>query len=136
MVVAYYCPEPISKSAESIIRGKQPVVISDLTEVEVISALSRKVRTRELSAEDAAAVRNHFISHLEEGIYRRTSLGSHHIRSARELICSLATPLRTLDALHLSIAAAERLELVTADKTFASAARKLSIKARHVSAGS
>lgn len=136
VVVAYYCPEAISKRAESIIRDKEPVYISDLTEVEVISALSRKIRTGELAAADGAAIRNHFVSHLEQGVFRRTSLGPHHIRSARELLSGFTTPLRTLDALHLAIAAAHNFQLITADQIFARAAKSLSIKATYIKARS
>jgi uncharacterized protein len=132
VVVAYYCPEPISKRAESIIRGKEPVFVSDLTEVEVISALSRKIRTGELSKTDGAAIRNYFVSHLEQGIFRRTSLGPHHIRAARELLSSFTTPLRTLDALHLAIAGSEEFQVVTADQAFARAAKALSIRAMYI----
>ena len=134
VLVAYYFPESLSKRAESIIRGKRPVFISDLTEVEAISAFARKIRIGEIAAEDAAAARQHFVSHLEAGIYRRTSLGPHHIRSAREYLSGFKTPLRTLDALHAAIAASENLQLITADKIFARAARKLSIKTTYIAA--
>lgn len=134
VLVAYYCPESISGRAESIIRGKQAVYVSDLTEVEMMSALSRKIRIGELTAEDGAAVRNHFVAHLDQGIYRRTSLGPHHIRSARELLSGFTTSLRTLDALHLAIAAFQNLQLVTADEAFARAAKTLSIKTKYMKA--
>jgi predicted nucleic acid-binding protein len=134
VLIAYYCPEPISTRAESIIRGKLPVFISDLTEVEAMSAVARKVRIGELTAQDAAKVRNHFIAHLNEGIYRRTSLGAHHIMRAREILGSFTTPLRTLDALHLAMATSEKFRLITADETFAQAARKFSIKTTFVTA--
>lgn len=134
VVVAFYCPEAISPRAEAIVRGKVPIFISDLTEVEFASALARKVRIRDIAPEDAAAVRSHFTAHLEGGVYRRTSLGTHHIRSARELLSGMRAPLRTLDALHLAIVAAERLRLITADRLFASAARALSIEATYISA--
>ena len=132
VVVAYYCPEPISKRAEAIVRGRRAVFISDLTEVEFFSAVSRKLRTREIQLDDALAIRNHFVAHLNEGVYRRASLGPHHIQAAREFISAFTTPLRTLDALHLAIAAFDKLQLVTADEAFATAAKALSIKATFV----
>ena len=134
LVVAYYCPEAISKRAESIIRGKQAVFISDLTEVELMSALSRKVRIQELSREDAISIRSYFVAHLKAGIYRRTSLGSHHVVSAREFLAEFKTPLRTLDALHLALVISENLQLVTADEAFARAAKALSVRAIYISA--
>jgi len=53
VLAAYYCPEPLSDEAESIVRASRTPAICDLTEVELFSALSRKVRTRELDATEA-----------------------------------------------------------------------------------
>ena len=135
VLVAYYCPEPISLRAESIIRGKRPVFVSDLTEVEAMSAIAKKVRIGELDAQHAMAVRDHLTAHLNEGIYRRTVLGAHHVLRAREILSTFTTPLRTLDALHLAIAASEKLRLITADETFAQTAKRFSVKTTYISAG-
>jgi predicted nucleic acid-binding protein len=130
VVVAYYCPEHISDLSESIIRGKQPCFLSDLTEVEFFSAISRKIRQRELSSTDAATVRHHFVTHLNDGVYRRTSLGPHHVLRARGFLTDFVTALRTLDAMHLAIVSLDGLRLVTADESFFQSAKTLSISAR------
>jgi len=78
------------------------------------------------------AIRNQFVSHLELGIYRRTSLGPHHVRSARELISGFTIPLRTLDALHLAMASSAELRIVTADEGLARAAKAMSIKTTYL----
>ena len=135
-MVAYYCPEPISRRAESIVRGKGPVHVSDLTEIEFLAALSRKLRTGEVTADAATAIRNYFATHLEEGVFRRVRLGPHHLRSALELMSKLTTPLRTLDAFHLAIAAFDNFQLVTADETLALAAKEFSIRTTYLAAAS
>jgi len=45
-------------------------------------------------------------------------------------LAQFAIPLRTLDALHLAIAAQNNLELVTADKQLSQSARKLGVRTR------
>jgi uncharacterized protein len=65
-----------------------------------------------------------FGSHIADGFYRRISLGAEHFMKARQLVCSMDSPLRTLDALHLAVAIAEALTLVTADREFARAAKR------------
>lgn len=46
VIVAYYCPEPMSEAVEElIIEIKQPA-ISHLTEIEFASAISRKIREK------------------------------------------------------------------------------------------
>ncbi len=65
-----------------------------------------------------------FQTHVDEGHYRRLTLGAEHYLRARELIGSLTTALHTLDALHLAAALGEDLPLLTADRDLARAARR------------
>jgi predicted nucleic acid-binding protein len=51
-------------------------------------------------------------------------LTAEHYLKARQLIAFLDIKLHTLDALHLSAAAAETLTLLTADQVLAAAARR------------
>ena len=51
VLIAYYCPEPISETAEKLILSSKRPCISSLTEVELASALSRNVREKNLSPE-------------------------------------------------------------------------------------
>jgi predicted nucleic acid-binding protein len=68
VLVAYYCPEPISETAEMLILRSERPCISSLTEVEFASALSRKVREMNLSPEDGNKIFNQFQSHLEQSL--------------------------------------------------------------------
>jgi uncharacterized protein with PIN domain len=55
VLVAYYCPEPLSKPAQQAIRRADPPTISPLVELELYSAVAAKVRSGDL--DEAAAVR-------------------------------------------------------------------------------
>lgn len=129
VLVAYYCPEPLSRSAERAVRAQAGPFISDLTEVELLSALSRKTRRREMLKEDAERVAAQFFTHLETNLYRRIALERRHYKLARDLIGRFTISLRTLDALHLSVAASESLQLITADASLARSAKAVGVPA-------
>ena len=124
IIAPYYCPEPLSELAEQrLLACKQPV-ISQLTLVEIKSALSRKIREKSLSREDGNRILNQFRLHTEEhGFYRILSLNDSHYKLASNWIEQFSTALRTLDALHLALASLGNLKLVTADKGLTKAAR-------------
>ncbi len=128
IVVAYYCPEPLSRRAERLIRAQSRPAVSDLTEVELRSALSRKVRTGELQMADATRIVSRFSNHLEEGLYTRLPLERRHFETAAEWLGRFALTLKTLDALHLAVAASEGLQLATADAVLARSAKTLGIE--------
>jgi predicted nucleic acid-binding protein len=129
VLVAYYCPEPLSDKAESLMTSQLQPSISALTEVEFFSALSKKVRANEMSPADAGRVATKFISHLDGHYYTRLFLAPHHYRLARDWIGQFHTSLRTLDALHLAVASSEGLVLFTADQNLVAAAEALSVAA-------
>lgn len=121
---AYYCPEALSAAAERALRAVETPVISTLTEVEFTSLVARKRRLGELTSRQAMDVLELFQAHVDEGHYRRRSLTAEHFLRARDLIGSLTTALRTLDALHLAVTLYEDLPLLTADRDLARAARR------------
>ena len=121
---AYYCPEPLSAAAETALRDLATPVISMLTEVEFASLIARKRRLRELTERQARAILDLFAEHVAEGFYRRVPLGTEHFLRARELVATLSSALRTLDALHLAAALGENLPLLTADRDLVRAAKR------------
>ncbi len=121
VLVAYYCPEPGSEAAQGAVHDGQPY-ISALTEVEFCSAVATKVRTGEMPATGADRVLAMFEQHVAAGSYRVVPLGPGQFRLARQWIGRRAVPLRTLDALHLAVAASASVPLVTADAVLARAA--------------
>ena len=98
--------------------------VPSLSEVEFCSLVSKKRRLGELSLPRAKKILDLFATHVAEGFYRRMVLTAEHYLKARQLIASMDIKLHTLDALHLSAAAAENLTLVTADRDLAAAARR------------
>lgn len=127
VLVAYYLPEPLSTRAERVLlRGGMPA-ISPLVELEFASVLARKVRARELAPTGAGTALEQFRMHREQGMYLRLEIGDAHYTQARRWVEALRVPLRTLDALHLAVAADAGCTLLTADKQLARAARALQL---------
>jgi predicted nucleic acid-binding protein len=129
VIVAYYCPEALSEKAEALITTQVRPAISVLTEVELFSALSRKVREGDMDRVDSGRIIAKFLSHVEGLYYTKLFIEPHHYRLARDWIGQFETPLRTLDALHLAVACSEGFALATADQTLAKSAETLSVDA-------
>ncbi len=128
ILVAYYCPEKISDQVEKILVETSHPAISQLTEVELTSALARKIRENALSQEDGKAVLSIFRTHIDEKSYAYLPIQPKHFSTAMNWIADFNTPLRTLDALHLAIAAQNKAPLLTADIKFAESAKTLGVE--------
>jgi len=133
VLVAYYCPERLSRKAERVIGKARPPVVSLLTEVEFCSALARKTRTGEMAPDSASRILSVYRSHLEGGHYRIVPVGTAEYALASEWISRFQTPLRTVDALHLAVAFSNDLVLITADEGLARSARRFGVKHRLIS---
>jgi predicted nucleic acid-binding protein len=121
---AYYCPESLSTAAEDALRQIKAPVISALSEVEFCSLISWKRRLRELNERQAKDILELFGNHAVDGFFRRMSLSTEHFIKARQLLASMDSSLRTLDALHPAAAIIESVMLLTADRDFAKAAKR------------
>ena len=133
ILVAFYCPERISDQVEDILVKSSSPAISQLTEVELTSALSRKIRENALSKKDAISVISIFRTHIDDKSYQYLPIQPKHYTIAMNWIEEFNTPLRTLDALHLAIAAQNNALLLTADFKFAESAEKLGIEVTLIS---
>ena len=127
VLVPYYSPEPLSLVAQRTVRDDPRPTISDLVEVELFSALARKVRMREMSTPDAARIGQQFLDHLQAGLYTRLAVQRRHYETAREWLARFNLPLRAADALHLALADAEGLRLATADRDLSKSAMGLGL---------
>ena len=116
VLAPYYCPEPLSDKVEKIVISADRPCISSLSEVELASAISRKIREKNLSLEDGNKIFNQFQTHLKESLFRLISVEDRHYQTAKNWILQFAVPLKTLDALHLAVAAEGQLTLLTADR--------------------
>lgn len=127
ILAAYYCPEPLSDVVEGYITGTRQPAISQLTEVELASAVSRKIREKSLSQRDGFRILNEFQSHIDKGLFHYLPVEPRHYRQAKTWISRFTAPLRTLDALHLAVSASSSIELLTADIRLADSARHFGI---------
>jgi uncharacterized protein len=127
LIAAYYCPEPLSEKAESFLTVHVRPAISTLTETELFSAVSRKIREGNLSRADGNRIVSRFLTHVNGHFYTTLVVELHHYRLARDWIGLFTTSLKTLDALHLAIASAEELTLVTADRSLLKSAESLGL---------
>ncbi len=128
VLVAYYCPEPLSGAVERQLIALNRPTISTLTEVEFCSVIAKKVRQREIKRVHAERLLAQFLIHRDSGFYSIVPLQTEHFRLARDWLATLSTTLRTQDALHLAVAVVAKLPLMTADRSFANAATKLGAK--------
>jgi len=129
VLVAYYCPEKLSDQVEQILIHTKKPTISQLTEVELSSAISRKIRENELSKDDGNSILSIFQTHVDEKSFTYLPIQTKHFSIAMDWISRFDTPLRTLDALHLAIAHISKIPLLTADTKFSESAKSLGIDA-------
>jgi predicted nucleic acid-binding protein len=127
LLVPYYCPEPMSEKAEIFLTSHSPLIISTLAELEIFSAVSRKVREKDLNRPAARRILAKFLFHLDGHFFACLPVATQHLRLARDWIGQFNTGLRSLDALHLAVASLEGLTMVTADRDLAEFARILSL---------
>ena len=126
MLGPLYWSEPLSRRVERLVgSSRETPAVSLLGEVELFSALAKRQRAGDLPLADARRIAREFESHLEAGVYRRLAVELEHFVRARELIGRFETSLRALDGLHVCIAGAHGLRLVTADRALARAAKAL-----------
>ncbi|TFI53332.1 PIN domain-containing protein [Mastigocladus laminosus UU774] len=128
VLAALYWAEALSDIVEELVLVESELGLSQLVEVELFSALSRRVRMREISPEEATAIVQRFQADLDSSFYTCIAVEPIHYNLAREWISRFETPLRTLDALHLAIASQNNIRLVTADEALAASAGVLGVE--------
>ena len=127
LLVAYYCPEPLSETAERRIRALEPPTLSRLADVEFHSALAKKVRREELTEDDAQRIEQLFRRHCEQELYHIVPVQEEEYRQAREWMARRSTAVRTLDALHLATADGLGVHVLTADTIMNRAGEQLGV---------
>ena len=127
-LVTYYCPEPMSDKIERAVLSIVQPHISYLTDVEIASAIARKVRCQEITPTDGHQILNLYQNHVDKRFYRWLPLDLKNFQVARSWISQFKIALRTLDALHLAIAAANDLPILSLDKQLLEAAEYFGIQ--------
>ena len=125
LLTAYYCPERGSHMSQAYLTAQNGIAISWLTETEMLSALSKKVRGQEMAPDDVRRIIKLFQEHIAAGKYEVLSIGASDFRDANRFIGRLDTGLRALDALHVAVALRKKKTLATADLKLAEATGRL-----------
>jgi hypothetical protein len=132
VLVACYCPEPLSRAAEAAVARSDGPALSRLVEIEFYSAVAVKVRMRELDRSTANRIVSLFRQHLDDGRYAAVSITDREYTLARDWIVRFSAPLRAPDALHLAAAFSNDLVLLTADRDLARAAAQFGVKHKFI----
>ena len=124
-----YISEPGSDSVRSLIELASQTFISSLNITEMRCLLARRARAGDFTAEVESRLWSAFQADMQNEVFDLVRVEPAAYPQAAALIERVApTPLRTLDALHLSIA--EHLDLnqfITTDKQLAKAARTIGL---------
>jgi uncharacterized protein len=130
VLAPFYWTEALSETVAQLFQQHDHLVISELSDVELISALSRRVRMGEIDRSVAQAIATKFQADLDAAFYEIVVVTSQHYRIAKNWMQRFDTPLRTLDALHLAIASELSISMVTADVGLARSAVHLNVAAQ------
>jgi uncharacterized protein len=128
VLVPFYLPEALSDAVDELLRIEDTPALSQLIEVELFSAVARKLRMREISPEEARQIGLDFQTYLDENFYTCIPLEPIHYNLARDWSSGFEVPLRTLDALHLAVAISNQWLLVTGDEALTRSAQTLGIE--------
>jgi hypothetical protein len=123
----WYLNEPRSQDFTAWIQAEQDTHISTLTVVEMRCLLARRRRNHELSVDIEQRVFATLQDDIAQGFLVQHPVNDEGVSGALGLLAMLADhPLRTLDALHLSIARhLGTKRLATADRVMNTAAQAL-----------
>lgn len=130
-LVKFYYPEPDSERIETFLLEAEHIYISNLTVVEVASALARKVRTGDLKKEQETVIWNTFLDDLQIGQIEVLNLDERDYLRAADLIREFGGRygIKTLDSLQLSVALGlGNVKFLCSDSTLIQIALKIGIK--------
>ncbi|MBN3943725.1 MAG: type II toxin-antitoxin system VapC family toxin [Nostoc sp.] len=74
IIAPLYWTEALSDAVEQLLLNETEVGLSQLVEVELVSALSRRVRMREISQQDAIAIVERFQADLDSRFYTQIAV--------------------------------------------------------------
>lgn len=126
----WYLPEAGSESFAKWMQQQDETCISSLTRTEFRCLLARRQRMQLLTSVQVQEIYATFLQDCRDGHLLHYAVSDQHILDAELMIETLPDiALRTLDAIHLSIAHEITARvLATADKVMALAAQKLELE--------
>lgn len=127
VLVALFTSDPFAQQEDDFLRRERPVpVVSNFAKAEFASAIARRVRTGELTTEDARdafAALDVWTARADRSI----AASSADIAAASTYLRRLDLPLRTPDAINIAIAERDGCTLLTFDRKMADNARALGV---------
>ncbi len=127
VLVALLMVDALTARADAFFRANTPVlIVSDFAAAEFASAVARRVRTGDITADEARSGFSAFDSWTARATLREETMTA-DIRAAEAFLRRLDLSLRTADALNIAIAQRIRASLVTFDERMAASARVLGI---------
>ena len=125
----WYLNEAHSTEFVKFIQSVSRAIISDLTLTEMRSLLSQRRRMKELTHALEEQIFATFLTDIDQGYLIVQPIENHYLEEATHLIASLPDiPLRTLDALHLTVVTHQHIQTIaTADQIMIAAALALQI---------
>ncbi len=131
VLAKWYINEARSADVETFLRRRSSAAISRLTVLEFRCLLARRWRSKEIDTQTENQILGAFEHHIQQGFLSVCPLEDHHVIGATTLITRVRScALRTLDALHLAIAAdLDVKQFVTADRRQGDAAEAIGLEA-------
>ena len=130
VLLAFLVPEAGSDAAEALMTSDgDPLAVSSWCEVELVSALGVKLRTKQMTERDAHRAIDAY-ARLVSPSLRRIRVDDADHRKAAIFLDGWRTALRAGDSLHLAIADAHRATLFTFDQGMAKAGATLGVAVR------
>lgn len=127
VLVAYLTKESSSMAAENLMRSPgPPIAVSSWTEVELLSALGIKLRTKQISPAVADAIVKVYKNSVFPFLQYLSVTDADH-REAYALLSGWRSALRAGDSLHLAIAKLRRAPVFTLDRMMATAGSAMGI---------
>jgi predicted nucleic acid-binding protein len=126
----WYLPETGSESFAKWMQQQDETCISSLTKTEFRCLLARRQRMQLLTSVQVQEIYAHFQQDCQDGHLLHYAVSDQHVLNAELMIEALPDiALRTLDAIHLSVAhEISARVLATADKVMALAAQQLKME--------
>lgn len=133
-LLPYYRAEPATEPIQVFLqKTRPPVLISDLTRVEMASAIARWVRMNEIDEVQALMLENTIADDIGAGLFIVRPLTAAHYQQAEKWLALRKTALRTLDALHLACCRTSRSKLITCDEIMHQAAQAFGLSSTLIS---
>jgi uncharacterized protein len=128
VIVPLFVVDPLNARADRALRDlRDNPIVSDFSAAEFSSVIARRVRTRDLRAEEARTAFSNFDSWCARHS-RFVTMEGIDISGAIGVIRRLDFSLRTPDALHIAMVQRIGCKLLTFDRTMATVARALGVE--------